>query len=247
MKRIYSLCLLGLILLSLATSPGFSQKAADILEKMIEAQGGRKVLEGIKDTTLSGSAEAMGVSVTITMYKKEPNKIRYDAEAAGIAMTYAFDGEIAWKIDMGSPTPTEQTGKDAADAKREAQGYAAILHPEKYGITYILKGKEKIEGKDYFVLEQTIPGDIKTAQYVDTETYLVYKIESSYLNRKGVAAKDETFMSDYKEVDGVMIAYSLTIPFEGEEPMKFIITKVSFNTGLDDSLFKMSKKTLPDH
>jgi outer membrane lipoprotein-sorting protein len=241
MKRFFSLCFLALFLLGLMASPGFSQKAADILEKMIEAQGGRKVLENIKDVTLSGSIEAMGMSMTITLYRKEPNKMRRDAEAAGMAMTWAFDGEVAWEIGMGSQKPSEETGKDAEETKRDAQGYAAILHPEKYGITYVLKGKEKIEGKDYFILEQTIPGGIKTSQYVDTETYLIYKIAYTSINAKGVEEKEEQFMSDYKKVDGVMIAHSLTIPSEGGMSAKLTFTKVSFNTGLEDSLFKMKK------
>jgi outer membrane lipoprotein-sorting protein len=240
MKRFFSLCFLGLFLLSLMASPGFSQKAADILEKMIEAQGGRKVLENIKDTTLSGSAEAMGVSMTVTMYTKEPNKMRRDIGAAGMSITEAFDGEIAWQIGMSSQKPSEETGKMAADAKTDAQGYAAILHPEKYGITYVLKGKEKIEGKDYFVLEQTVPGGTPKTQYVDTETYLIYKTVTTSINAKGVAEKEETFMSDYKKVDGVMIAHSLT-NHRGGESMKLTFTKVSFNMGLEDSLFKMKK------
>jgi outer membrane lipoprotein-sorting protein len=241
MKRFFSLCFLALFLLGLMASPGFSQKAADILEKMIEAQGGRKVLENIKDVTLSGSFEAMGMSMTVTMYMKEPNKMRWDIEGQGMKMTEAFDGEIAWKIDMGSQNPSEETGKEAADTKREAHGYAAILHPEKYGITYVLKGKEKIEGKDYFVLEQTIPGSTPTTQYVDAETYLIYKNVSTSINAKGVSEKEEQFMSDYKKVDGVMVAHSLTIPMEGGVSAKLTFTKVSFNTGLEDSLFKMKK------
>jgi outer membrane lipoprotein-sorting protein len=243
MKRFFSLCFLAFFLLSLMISPGFSQKAADILEKMIEAQGGRKVLENIKDVTLSGSAEAMGLSITITIYKKEPNKMRMDGGAAGMVMTEAFDGEIAWQIEMGSQKPTEETGKEAEESKRDAQaeGYAAILYPEKYGITYVLKGKEKIEGKDYFVLEQTIPGATPITQYVDTETYLIYKTERTSINAKGVAEKEEQFMSDYKKVDGVMVAHSLTLPMEGGVSAKFTITKVSFNMGLEDSLFKMKK------
>jgi outer membrane lipoprotein-sorting protein len=242
MKRFFSLRFLALFLLSLMISPGFSQKAADILEKMIEAQGGRKVLEGIKDTTLSGSAEAMGVNMTITMYTKEPNKMRRDAEGPGISMTEAFDGEIAWKTDIGSQKPSEETGKDAADAKSDAQGYASILHPEKYGIKYVLKGKEKIKGKDYFVLEKATPGGTTTTQYVDTKTYLIYKTVSSSVNAKGVAENEEYFMSDYRNVDSVMIAHSLSIPLEGGESLKVTFTKVSFNTGLEDSLFKMKKR-----
>jgi outer membrane lipoprotein-sorting protein len=242
MKRFFSFCFLALFLLSLMTSPGFSQKAADILEKMIEAQGGRKVLESIKDTTLSGSAEMMGMSMTVTIYKKEPNKLRLDAGAAGMTMTEAFDGEVAWKIDSTSQKPTEETGKEAADTKRDDQSecYAAILHPEKYGITYVLKGKEKIEGKDYFVLEQIIPGASPITQYVDTETYLIYKTVTTSINAKGVAEREETFMSDYKKVDGVIVAHSLTMA-RGGESMKVTFTKVSFNMGLEDSLFKMKK------
>jgi outer membrane lipoprotein-sorting protein len=240
MKRSFSLCFLAFFLLGLMTSPGFSQKVADILEKMVEAQGGRKVLENIKDVTLSGAVEAMGVSLTMTLYRKEPNKMRWDMEGPGMRMTYAFDGEIAWQVGMGSQNPSEETGKDAADAKIEAQGYAAILHPEKYGITYVLKGKEKIEGKDYFVLEQTVPGGTPTTQYVDPETYLIYKTVTTSINATGVAAKEETFMSDYKKVDGVMIAHSLT-GHVGGETMKLTFTKVSFNMGLEDSLFKMKK------
>lgn len=243
MKRFFSLCFLTLFLLGLMISQGFGQKAADILEKMIEAQGGRKVLESIKDTTLSGSAEVMGMSLTITMYKKEPNKMRMDGGAAGMVMTEAFDGEIAWKIELGSQNPSEETGKEAAETKRDVQSecYASILHPEKYGITYVLKGKEKIEGKDYFVLEQTIPGATPITQYVDPETYLIYKTDRTSINEKGVAEKEETFMSDYKKVDGVMVAHSLTLPMEGGVSMKLTFTKVSFNMGLEDSLFKMKK------
>jgi outer membrane lipoprotein-sorting protein len=240
MKRTFSRCLTGFFLLSFMISPGFSQNAADILKKMIEAQGGRKVLENIKDTTLSGSCEAMGVSMTVTMYKKEPNKMRRDIGAAGMMATEAFDGEIAWQIKLGSQKPSEETGKMAADAKTDAQGYAAVLHPEKYGITYALKGKEKIGGKDYFVLEQTTPGGTPTTQYVDTETYLIYKTVYTSINAKGVAEKEETFMSDYKKVDGVVVAHSLT-GLKGGESMKITFTKISFNTGLEDSLFQMKK------
>jgi len=247
MKRILSLCILSIFLLSLTASPGFSQKAADILEKMVEALGGRKVLENIKDTTLSGSAEVMGASLTVTIYKKEPNKLRRDMDIMGTRLINAYDGEIAWSAGPFGQPPHEDAGRMAEETKASAQGdaYAALLHPEKYGITYALKGKEKIEGKEYFVLEQILPGGfktiLKTIQYVDTETYLIYKYKNIFLNSKGVEVTDESFVSDYKKVDGTMIPHSLTVPMEGQAPFKLTITKVVFNMGLEDSLFKMSK------
>jgi hypothetical protein len=238
MKRFISLGFLVFSFLAVMTSPGFGQRVADILEKMIEAQGGRKVLEGIKDRTLSGSVEWEKMSGAFTEYKKEPNKIRQEIEIMGIRKTDAFDGEIGWTIEAGKLS--EDTGKNAADKKSDAQGYAAILHPEKYGIAYVLKGKEKIEGSDYLVLEQTIPGGTPITYFVDAKTYLVYKTESPGLSdRDGVMRKEVTLMSDYKKVDGVMIPHSLIIGPEGWETVKITITKVSFNTGLEDSIFKM--------
>jgi hypothetical protein len=49
-------------------------------------------------------------------------------------------------------------------------------------------------------------------------------------------------MSDYKKIDGVMIPHSLTFRGgEGGDSMRVIVTKVSFNTNLEDALFQMKK------
>jgi hypothetical protein len=236
MKRFIFFCLSGVFILTLMSSPGFGQKATDILDKMIEAQGGRKVLENIKDTTLLGSIEWIeagggSVSGTFTQYQKEPNKIRREIEIMGMVRMDAFDGEIGWTNEAGKLS--EDTGNDAAEKKSWAQGYAALLHPEKYGIAYVLKGQEKIEGNDYFILELTIPGGTPITQFVDAKTYLIYKIQ---------IPEQLTFMSDYKKIDGVIIPHSLTFGGgEGGDSIKLIVTKVSFNTNLEDSLFQMKK------
>ena len=236
MKRSLFSCLSVVLILTLMSSPGLGQKATDILDKMIEAQGGRKVLENIKDTTLLGSIEWIeagggSVSGTFTQYQKEPSKIRREMEIMGMVRTDAFDGEIGWTNEAGKLS--EDTGNDAAEKKSWAQGYAALLHPEKYGIAYVLKGQEKIEGNDYFILELTIPGGTPITQFVDAKTYLIYKIQ---------IPEQLTFMSDYKKIDGVMIPHSLTFGGgEGGDSIKLIVTKVSFNTNLEDSLFQMKK------
>ena len=245
MKKILSFCLLSFFLLSLLTSPGYSQKASDILDKMIDAQGGREVLATIKDTTISGSIEmiGMGGSGSVKVYHKEPNKLRIDIEIIGMVITVATDGETAWMINPQTGSTEEMSGKDAEDFKRDAFdfGYSALLYPEKYSITYAYKGKEKIEEKDCFVLEQTFSdGHIRTL-YIDSKTYLTFKIKENSWNDSGVEVELEEFSSDYKKVDGVMFAHSLTEFEDGGEAGKVTVTNVRFNTGLEDSLFKMSK------
>ncbi|MFB0564550.1 MAG: outer membrane lipoprotein carrier protein LolA [Candidatus Aminicenantaceae bacterium] len=245
MKRIFLLSFLSLFLIGLIASPEFCQEASNILEKMIEASGGRKVLEGIKDTKFSGTVEMtqMGLSGSMTIYHKEPNKFRQEIEVMGMVITSAFDGETAWMVNPQTGSVEEQPENVAEMTKREALyfGNSAFLNPEKYGITYALKENEKIEGRDYFVLEQTYPDGHKSTLYVDSQTYLIQKIIQTTLNQMGVEVEQEMFLSDHKKVDGVIYAHFIKIIQDGEEFGTLTITEVNFNTGLEDTLFKKSE------
>jgi hypothetical protein len=68
-------------------------------------------------------------------------------------------------------------------------------------------------------LEQTIPGGVPITHFVDAKTYLVYRTEiPGFADREGVQRKGVTVMSDYKKVDGMMIAHSLVSGPEGGRP-----------------------------
>jgi outer membrane lipoprotein-sorting protein len=243
MKKIFSACILSLFLLSLMTSPGLSQEASDILKKMVEAQGGKKAFENIKDMTSSGTIELtqMGMTGSLTVYKKEPDKARMDIEVMGMIITQAFDGETAWAVNPQTGSREEMPEQQAEYMKRSAIGIDHIIYPEKYGISFAYKGKEKIEEKEYLVLEQTFSDGYKSTIYIDPKTYLAYKTKSTTLNQMGVEVEQETFESDFKKVNGMIIAYSIIIFQDGEEYMKLTLTDVTLNSGLEDSLFKMSE------
>ncbi len=245
MKKILSLCLLSFFLLSLLTSPGYSQKASDILDKMIDAQGGREILGSIKDMTISGSLEMiwMGESGSVKIYFKEPNITRANMEIRGMPLILAFDGKTAWRTNPETGSIEEMSGIETEDIKRDAFdfGYSALLYPEKYGITYAYKGKEKIGEKEYFVLEQTFSDGHKKTLYIDSKTYLIFKIKEISWNPEGYNYKDEELRSDYKKVGGVMFYHTITNFEDGEEMMKATVKKVRFNKGLKDSLFKIRK------
>lgn len=240
MKKFTIFCVVGLFLLTSLTSPGLAQSAKDILDKMIEAQGGKANLEKIKDTTMSGTLEmvSMGISGSLTLYQKEPNKMRMDMEFMGMVMTQAYDGEIAWGVDPNTGSIQEMPEEQAKDIERMALGNDSILHPEKYGITYSYKGKETIEGQDYYLLEQAFEDGFSTTMYIDAKTYLMYKIKSKAPNQMGVEVDQEVFTTDYRKVEGMMVAHEMRIIQDGEEFLTMIFTEVAFNTGLEDSLFK---------
>lgn len=240
MKKALTLCFMGIILLSLTASLGFSQTAKEIVDKMIEATGGREAIESIDDSTVTGTIELVqqGLSGTLTVYKKEPNKMRMDVEIMGMLITQAYDGEIAWWVNPQTGATEEMPESEAVGMKRDALPRDAAFNPEKYGITYTYKGKEALDGKDHYILEQAFADGFKLTMYVDAETYFPTKSLGTVSTQMGDLDFEQR-VSDYKKVNGLMIAHTITAYMNGEESRIIKISEVKNNTGLEDSLFKM--------
>ncbi len=241
MKKALTLCLLSLLLFSLMASPALSQSADDILNKMIDAMGGRKAMEAVKDQTSTGSMELtqMGLSGTVTQYLKRPNKNRMDIEVMGMVITNAFDGVTAWMVNPQTGSTEEMPEDQAEYMKREAMGDDTFLNPKKYGISYTAKGKEEVDGKECFVLEQKYSDGYVSTMYIDTKTYLIYKTKGMSLNQMGVEVEAENVMTDYKKINGMRTAHTMIQYQDGEEFMVFTLEEVKYNTGLEDSFFEM--------
>ena len=235
-------CILGIFMVSVTAIPAYSQTAEEIIQKMIEVTGGRKALESIDDSTITGTMELIqqGLSGELTIYKKEPDKTRIDIEIMGMLITQAYDGNLAWWINPQTGATEEMPANEAASMKRDALPRDAAFNPEKYGISFAFKGKEVLEGKDHYVIEQTYEDGFKVTLYVDSATYLLTKSKGTLSSGMG-EAEFEQFASDYRKVHGIMIAHKITTHMNGAEARILIISDVQYNTGLEDSMFKMEE------
>ena len=158
----------------------------------------------------------------------------------GILMTQAYDGKTAWLVNPQTGGTEEMDEQQAAEMKRESMPIVSMLYPDKYGFSFDYRGKEQIEGKDYFIVEMTYPDGFKATLFVDTKTYLTYKTKVKTIGPMGNEVEAEQFTSDYKKVEGLLVAHSMVTFIEGEEFIKITFTGVKLNTGLEDSFFKMN-------
>ena len=251
MKRTRMWVLGTLLLATITALPGYGQKAAPagskeamtVVDKLIEAMGGRKLLESIKDTTVSGTAEIVqaGITVPITIYQKEPDKLRLDITIAEANMTIvqAFDGQKAWYTNPQTGATEEMPDFMAKELARRATESQALLNPQKTGVTYALKPKEALEGKDYIVLEQTRADGHKTTLYLDPETYLPYKTVTRSVDQSGAEVDSESYATNYQKVGGAMVAHSIRVLSNGSEAQRMTLTSVTYNSNLDDAFFTL--------
>jgi outer membrane lipoprotein-sorting protein len=241
MKKILTCTLCLFFTMSLASL--WAQTAEEINQRMIKAQGGKKVYESIKDMTMKATLEIIpqGLEADLVVYKKEPNKRRSEIAVMGVEIISGYDGTTAWATNQQTFAIEELSGEQAENAKREALPVIAPLYPQKYGLSHELKGKETLEGKEYFVLLRNYPNDFTVTIYVDAQTYLPYKTLSTVVGSDGLEHDVETIQSDYKEVNGLLMAYTTKQIVDGLDYLSVVVNEVTFNTGLEDSIFVMEK------
>jgi outer membrane lipoprotein-sorting protein len=243
MKKKLTAILVGFGLGVFLCSSSPAQTVDEILKKMIEGQGGAEFLRSIKDMTITGSIDIVqqGLSGSLTIYKKEPDKRRTDIELMGMVITQAYDGQNAWWVNPQTGGTEELSGQQANDLKRQAMPIAAILDPSKYGLSFSLKGKETLEGKEYFILEETFPEGLKISQLIDPETFLIQRVRLTTMGPVGAEVKVEQVLSDFKKEGRMLMAHSIVTYQDGAEYTRITFNQVKFDTGLEDSFFMMSK------
>ncbi len=230
-------------LITLAASPVFAQSLNRILKRMGDTLGGRKTIESIKDMTMVGDVEMpqQGISGTVTIYKKDPDKSRIDLDSMGMVIIQVYDGQTALWTNPQTGDIEEMDEQQAARMIRQSLPLAAIIDPEKHGITFIYKGKETVEGKECFLLEQVFKDGYRMIRHVDSGTYLSVRSRSTITGPGGTEIQVEQVMSDFRKVDGLTMAFSVTTYYNGSVFNEIRFKDVKFNTGLEDSLFQLKK------
>lgn len=243
MKKIVPLTLAVLLTATFLSELAYAQSAQDVLERMIGALGGRKALEKIKDTTATGTVElaTFGVNGSLTQYFKEPDKLRMEIEVMGMVITQVFDGQKAWFTNPQTGGVEEMPESMTKDFARQAMGNESLLNPKKHDITYTLKPRETVEGKEYVVLEQKLADGHITTFYLDPETWLIYKQRTRTINQAGAEVEAESYFSDYRKVGDTMAAHSIRVLQDGAEYVVITISNITYNTGLEDSFFTLGK------
>ena len=180
-----------------------------ILDKYVQALGGKAALEKITSTASKGTFEiaAVGASGSAEIWEKAPNKtaLRLDIPGFGLVLD-GFNGTVGWSQDPQSGL-REKTGVELAAARRDADFYKPLklklLFPK---IT--VKGKEKLGDKDAYVLVATPAEGAPETWYFDAESGLLARLDLDRETPQGKMAV-QVFQEDYKDVGGIKVPHTV--------------------------------------
>jgi len=224
--------------------PASAQTVDELIKKNIEARGGLEKLKAIKSMRVTAKIHSEGMNLPLVLQIKRPGMVRGEAIFQGKALVRAYDGETAWQINPfdGLKEAEPMSGYDAKEMLYIGDLDGPLVDYKAKGNTVELAGKEELEATPVYKLKVTLKdGEVKYL-YLDAHNYLELK-ETWKQKGDGKATDVDTVYSDYKAVAGVMIAHSWETRVNGELDDRTSLEKVEVNISVDDSIFKMPKKT----
>lgn len=234
--------LLFITAVALMSLPTFAQTVDEIVAGHVKAKGGYEKLDSVKSKRQSGKAQFGTIEAPFTIENKRPDMTRTDITVQGKNLIQAYDGKVGWTINpfQGRTDPELMGEDDLKDMIEQADiDDDPIVHAKEKGNKIEYSGKEPVEGTDCYKLTVTLKNGDTRYYYLDTDSYLPLKIEQTTMVR---GAARETFIipGDYKEVEGMVFAFSLEQGRKGSDQRgKFAFDKIEINPAIDDARFKM--------
>lgn len=240
-RKIFTLALIFVIFSALAVS---AQTLDEILQKYYDARGGYEKIKAIKTTKMTGNQMMQGLEIPFTIQQKRPNLFRADVTVQEQGIIQAYDGKTAWVVNplSGSTDPVVLPEEQAKRFKQQADFDGPLFDYKEKGNTVELLGKEDMEGTPVYKLKITLDdGDVQYT-FLDAEYFLELKVTTKV--KQGESEIEvETFLSDYKEVDGQMIAHAIESKTGGNVVSQLTIETVEFDVPVEDAIFVMPTKS----
>ena len=178
-------------------------------------------------------ASIQGQELTMIAMNKAPNKAMMTVKMGdNPVMKRVYDGQNVSMVQMGNKMPIDDKSKQ--DIAFESAIFGELEY-DQYGIEPKLTGIEKVDGKDAYTIEYTLPSGSKVVDYYDTDSFL--KIRSvRYITTPQGPIPQSTDYSNYQEVEGIKFPFTITQPM-GPGKLQAEVQSIEINKGIDDAVF----------
>lgn len=183
-------------------------KAETLLDKYIDATGGRALYAKQRTAVVKGTMEiaAMGMKGALVLYRAEPNLSYTEIDFPGLGkVKEGFDGKVAWGFNA-MQGPQIKAGDEKANAARESH-----FHSENWKELYKevkTLGLETVDGKPCYKVEMTPLQGSPSINFYEQKTGLLTKTVATVKTAMGDISA-ETVLSDYRKVDGLLAPFKI--------------------------------------
>lgn len=202
--------------------------ANDVINKYLDALGGKEKLEGVQSYALMAEAEMQGTKLNLELKKTAKNQFMQDVKVMGNSMSRrVLDGDMGYMVMQGQRKDLRE--EELKKAKEESAPFPELNYLNN---NVVLEGIETIEGKKAYKLRIS---DEKSIFY-DMESGLKLQ-EVNTTEMQGQKMQQTLIYDDYKEVSGIKFPFKLTQSM-GPQSMEFFVQEIKVNEGVSDADFE---------
>ena len=213
-------------------------KAETILDKYVEVTGGKTAYAKLTNRVTKATMELLGqgLQFSLTIHGARPNKMYtlMESEAFG-KMERGTDGEVVWEMNVMTG-PQIKEGEERALVLRGA-AFDAVTHWRKLYKKAECVGVGTVADKPCYKIVLTPKEGQPETRYYDKESNLLVKTELTLTLPTGTIPF-ESYASDYKRVDGILIPHKARVVVMGSERV-MTVDSIEHNVKMPKDRFKL--------
>ena len=230
---VFGLFVLAMVLVQFVQAQ--TQTVDEIVDKYINALGGKEKMIALKTVKMEGSLSTQGIDITLTNTRSHGIGMRVDFEAMGTSnyrVANTTKGSVFMPA-MGMTAPDDMPEDQFKSAINQMDLQGALCNYKEKGTSIELIGKEMVEGAEANNLKVTFKNGVITNYYIDSKTSRLVK-SSSRQSMNGQEMDVVTSYADYRQNgDGYWFPYSTT-----NQQGTIVYDKIQTNIPVDESIYK---------
>jgi len=214
-----------------------AQSVDDIVNKYVDALGGKDKLAALKTVRMEGTMNANGTDIDITITKSQMVGVRMDIAVMGMNGYQIITPTAGWSFMPFAGQTSSEAMKDeqvkSAAPSLDLQGN--LFNYKEKGNKVELLGKENVGTVECYKIKATLKSGKTATYFIDTKTnYLIKSVTTQNIN--GEEKEVENTYSNYKATSNGFIFPYTTTNAQGE----INFSKIEANIPLDDKVFVAS-------
>ncbi len=220
-----------------------AQTVDEIINKYIDALGGKEKLVALNSVYMEGVSVMNGNEITNKTTKVQDKLFRNEINFGMGSITTIVTPDKGWRSNPRNGGAFEAMSDDALkDAQYQMDCAGPMVNYAAKGHKAELIGKEAIDGMDCFKIKLTTKAGKEINYWIDSKTYLIYQSsqKGGFGGGRGADMELVTVFKDYKGVDGIQFAFTTELKGNagGFSGGTMNYEKIELNKPVDDKLYK---------
>ena len=194
-----------------------AQTVDDIVNKYVNALGGKEKVASIKTLRMEGTMNTNGTDVNIVITKSNMIGQRVDISAMGMDGYQIYTPTMGWSYMpfTGQTAPQAMTDEQIKGGAAGLDVQGNLFNYKEKGTQLQLLGNEKVDSSDCYKIIATLKSGKVITYYIDTKTNYVIKSASTQ-NVNGQDMEVATSYSNYKATANGYIMPFTTVNARGQ-------------------------------